>query len=145
MSLVKRNEVFLPSILNEIFKPDWLGGREDYGAKIPPVNILENEDNFEIELAIPGYEKEEFTMDIDKNILRVSAKKVPNMENEKEEEERNFTRKEFGKYDFERAFNLPKSVAEEGVKASYENGILKFVLPKKEEALPKVKREINLT
>lgn len=144
MSIVKRNEVFLPSLLNEIFKPDWFGGIDNFGAKIPPVNIIENEKDFEIELAIPGYKKEDFKIDIDKNILTISTKKEDDFKGNKIEEKRNFTRREFAKYSFERGFNLPKSVEEEAVKASYESGILKFILPKKIEALPKAKREINL-
>ncbi|WP_291871532.1 Hsp20/alpha crystallin family protein [Maribacter sp.] len=144
MSIVKRNEVFFPSLLNEIFKPDWFGGMDNLGAKIPPVNIIENEKYFEIELAVPGYKKENFKIEIDKNVLTISVKKEEEIKDEKIEERRNFTRKEFEKYSFERGFNLPENVEEEGIEASYKNGILSFVLPKKIETLPKAKREINL-
>lgn len=144
MSIARKNEVFLPSLLDEIFKPDWFGGIENHGAKIPPVNILESDEFFEIELLIPGRKKEEFVIDIDKNILSVSVSNEEKKEEEKEQSNRKYTKREFRKLAFKRAFNLPDSIAEEKVSAAYEDGILKFVLPKKEEALPKEKRQISL-
>ncbi|WP_298472675.1 Hsp20/alpha crystallin family protein [uncultured Maribacter sp.] len=144
MNIARRNEVFLPSLLDEIFKPDWFGGIENHAAKIPPVNILESDDFFEIELLIPGRKKEEFVIEIDKNILSVSVSNEEKKEDEKGHSNRKYTKIEFKKLAFKRAFNLPDTIVEERVSASYEDGILKFVLPKKEEALPKEKRQISL-
>ncbi len=144
MSTVRKSDVFLPSLLDEILKPDWFGGIENFGAKIPPTNILERDNFFEIELLIPGRKKEEFKIEIDKNILSVSVADESQNQDKKEASNFKYTRREFKKMAFKRAFNLPDSVAEEKVNATYEDGILKFVLPKKEEALPKEKRLISL-
>lgn len=110
------------------------------GNSFPAVNIKENERDFELELAIPGQKKEDFNIEVDNNVLTVS------MEDKHEDEatEGNYTRREFSYRAFKRAFTLPETVNEDGIDASYTNGILKFTLPKKEEALPKPKRMIEI-
>ncbi len=141
MSLIKRNDVLFPSLMNEIFKPDWFGGMENYSTKIPAVNIKENETDYELELAVPGRKKEDFNIEIDDNVLTISAEK----KSEEIKSEKNYTRKEFGFHSFKRAFTLPETIDEDKIKASYTDGLLKFTLPKKEEALPKPKRMIELS
>lgn len=141
MSLIKRNDVLFPSLMNEIFKPDWFGGMENFNGSVPAVNIRESEDRFDLELSVPGRAKEDFNIEIDDNLLTISSE----VKSEKESKEENYTRREFGYSSFKRSFTLPESVDEERIDASYENGILKFTLPKKEEALPKPKRMIELS
>ena len=140
MSIVKRQNVLFPSVFDEFFKPDWFGGMEKYNRSYPAVNIKENEDNFELELAIPGKKKEDFNVEVDDHVMTIS------MESRTEEEvaEENYTRKEFSYSAFTRSFTLPETVAEDKIKATYTDGILKFTLPKKEEALPKPKRMIEI-
>lgn len=140
MSITKRNDMVFPSLMNEIFKPDWFGGLENHRTTAIAVNILDNETNFELVLAVPGRSKEDFNIEIDENVLSISSE--VKMENESSKE--NYTRREFSFTSFKRAFTLPETVDGEKINASYENGILKFVLPKKEEALPKPKRLIEL-
>lgn len=141
MSLIKRNDVLFPSLMNEIFKPDWFGGMENYTTNLPAVNIKENEKDFELELAVPGRKKEDFQIEVNENVLTISSetKSEENVDNE------NFTRREFSYTSFKRAFTLPETIDEEHIKATYEDGILTFNLPKKEEALPKPKRLIKLS
>lgn len=140
MSIVKRNNLIFPSLMNEVFKPDWFGGMEKFNGSIPPVNIKENEKDYEIELSVPGRKKDDFIIEIDNNVLTVSS------ENKKENEgvEENFTRREFGFTSFRRAFNLPKTIDADKIKADYVDGLLHFTLPKRKEALPKPKRLIEL-
>lgn len=140
MSLVKRNDVLFPSLMNEIFKPDWFGGMNDSSATVPAVNIMENEKGFELELSVPGRTKEDFAIEVDVNMLTVSSE----VKTEKEREDQKYTRREFGLKSFKKTFSLPDSVSADEIKADYVNGILKFTLPKKEEALPKPKRIIEL-
>lgn len=140
MSLTKRNEVLFPALMNEIFRPDWFGGTQNARAAAPAVNIAENEKDFELELFVPGRAKEDFKIEIDDAILTIFAE----VEERKEVVEKNFTRREFMLSSFKRAFTLPETVATDKIEATYENGILKFNLPKKEEALPKPKRIIEL-
>jgi len=141
MSIVKRNDVLFPSLMSEIFKPDWFGGLENGNRNIPAVNIKENEKDFELELAVPGREKEDFEIEINENVLTISTESKAEENVEKE----NYTRREFVYSSFKRAFTLPETVDEDSIKANYDNGILKFTLPKKAEALPKPKRMIELS
>ncbi len=141
MSVIKRNDVLFPSLLNEIFKPDWFGGMENLRTNVPAVNIRENEKDFQLELSVPGRSKEDFNIEIDDNVLSISAE----VKTENEVEKDNYTRREFAFSSFKRSFTLPESVDGEKINANYENGILKFSLPKKEEALPKPKRMIELS
>lgn len=140
MSIVKRSNLMFPSLMNEMFKPDWFGGMENYRNSFPAVNIMENERDFELEMAIPGQKKEDFNIEVDNHVLTVS------METKKEDEvsEDNYTRREFAYNSFKRAFTLPETVNEEKINAAYTDGVLKFTLPKKEEALPKPKRLIEI-
>jgi HSP20 family protein len=114
--------------MNEIFKPDWFGG-------------MENEKDYELELAVPGRKKEDFNIEIDKDVLTISSE----IKYEDEAKEENYTRREFGFSSFKRAFTLPETIDSDKIEANYEDGLLKFVLPKKEEALPKPKRMIELS
>jgi HSP20 family protein len=141
MNVIKRNDVLFPSLMNEIFKPDWFGGLENMRTSVPAVNIKENEKDFELELSVPGRSKDDFSIEIDDNVLSVSAE----VKTENDVEKDNYTRREFAFSSFRRSFTLPKSVNSDKINANYENGILKFTLPKKEEALPKPKRMIELS
>lgn len=141
MSLTKRNEVMFPALMNEIFRPDWFGGTQNARTAVPAVNIKENQENFELELFVPGRSKDELIIEIDDSILTISSE----TKEENEETKENFTRREFTLSSFKRAFTLPETVATDKIEASYNEGILKFNLPKKEEALPKPKRKIELS
>src|SRR5690606_758892 len=143
MNLVKRNNTnnFFPSILEEFFRPDWMGGIQAFPQQLgPPVNIREAATAFELELAAAARRKEDFNIEVDNEMLTISSE----YKNEAATEEGKYTRKEFSHSSFRRSFSLPESVKEDEIKASYENGILKITLPKKEEALPKPKRAIEI-
>jgi HSP20 family protein len=127
--------------MSELFKPDWFGGLENYKTDIPPVNIKENEKDFELELAVPGRKKEDFNIEIDENVLTISSES----KTEENVMDENYTRREFGYSSFKRAFTLPETIDEAKIKATYVDGLLKFTLPKKKEALPKPKRFIELS
>ena len=140
MSIVKRNSLVFPALMNELFKPDWFGGMENLSSRVPAVNIKENEKDYELEIAVPGRKKEDFNIEVDNYVLTVSSE----VKTENEISEEHYSRREFGYTSFKRAFTLPESVDVEKIKASYEDGILKFVLPVRKEALPKPKRLIEL-
>jgi HSP20 family protein len=141
MSLVKRNNLVFPALMNEILKPDWFGGLETVNTNLPPVNIKENETNFELELSVPGWLKDDFKIELEKDVLSVSAE----VKTEEVKKEEKYTRKEFVLKSFRRAFTLPNTIDAESIKANYENGVLGFALPKKADALPKPKRMIELS
>lgn len=107
----------------------------------PAANIIENPDSFQLELAAPGLKKNDFKIHLENNVLTISSE----VEDEKTEEGKNYTRKEFHYGSFSRSFTLPKSIDLDKIKADYENGIMKVVLPKKEEARLDVKKEIKIS
>lgn len=143
MNLIKKNTVPFPSIIDELFKPDWLGGIQNFSTTLPAVNIKESHIDFVIQLAAPGKNKEDFNIEIDHNVLTISS----NEKTEKEDMDNGgkYTRREFSYTSFRRAFTLPDTVNSENINATYENGILSVVLPKREEALPKPKRLIEIS
>ena len=142
MNLVKRSTVNFPSILDELLKPNWLGGIQSFNATIPAVNVKENDTSFTLELAAPGKTKDDFNIKIDRNVLTISSE-FKN-ENEEIDDEGIYTLKEFSYSSFRRSFTLPETVNADNINASYENGVLNVTLPKKEEALPKPKRLIEI-
>jgi len=94
---------------------------------IPAMNIIEKKENFEIDVAAPGFDKKDFEVSIENGALCISAER----KEEKEEKEREYTRKEFNYNSFSRRFSLPENVNEdEKIEAVYKDGILKLVLGK---------------
>jgi HSP20 family protein len=113
----------------------------DDDSLMPAMNVKEHQDDFEIEFAAPGFNKKDFNVTLEDDMLHVSAEKTK----EEEEKEEDFTRKEFSYNAFKRSLKLPKSVnPNEDVKAVYKNGILKLKLLKKEEAKQLPKRVIEI-
>jgi len=106
----------------------------------PAANIIENPESFQLDLAAPGMKKDDFKIHLENNILTISSE----VEEVKLDEGRNYTRKEFSYGSFSRSFTLPKIIDLEKIRADYENGILKVLLPKKEEAKLDVKKEIKI-
>jgi HSP20 family protein len=107
---------------------------------LPPVNILENPDEFKLQLAIPGFNKSDFIIDLENNLLSISIE----VENNNEELKPNYTLKEFGFTSFKRTFTLPDTVAQDKIEASYIDGILEIKLPKREEAKQKPPKRIEI-
>lgn len=107
----------------------------------PALNIKEKKDEYEIELAAPGFDKKDFEVNIADGRLNIMAKKSE----EKEEKDENFTRKEFSYNSFEKSLQLPDTVMDEKIKAKYENGILRFSLAKKEEAKKQQPKKIEIS
>ncbi len=113
---------------------------EMFKSSTPAVNIRETEKSYEIHVAAPGMKKEDFKIEVVKDVLTVSAEK----KQEQEEKDENYTRKEFSFTSFSRSFNLPEFVEADAIKAIYENGILGLTLPKKQEVLSKAAKEIKI-
>ncbi len=131
-----------PVVFNELFNNffDGMLNSNPVTSKVPAVNISETDDNFKLELAAPGFKKDDFKVRIDNDILNISAEQ----KTEKKESNERFTRKEFAFESFSRSFTLPELVDAEKVSASYENGVMTLVVPKREEAKPKPAREIKI-
>ncbi len=130
----------LADIFNNFFENEFM----DFWSKRstdPGANIIETDNSFVLELAAPGMKKEDFKISLENNILTVSAE----LNDEKREEGRNYTRKEFYYGSFSRSFTLPRSIDLENIKADYVNGVLNVSLPKKEEAKVSLKKDIRIS
>jgi HSP20 family protein len=99
-------------------------------TKTPAVNIAETENEFHIELAVPGLKKEDFKISLDKNVLIVSTEKKA----ENVEEGKKYSKREYTYNSFVRSFTLPESADQSKIAAEYTDGILKLNVTKKEEA-----------
>lgn len=111
------------------------------GTNLPAVNVLDEEDRFELQVAAPGLKKKDFAVNVDNGILSISAER----KEEKKKEEDNYTRREFSYTSFQRQFTLPENVKEEDIKAEYEEGILKIHIPKQEMELKKKPKQIEIS
>lgn len=148
MSLIKRNDLFPgANLFDDFFSRDllnWgLNNSSSTNTTIPLVNLKETADNFEVEMAAPGMSKEDFKVELDGTTLTISSEKKN--ESEVREGER-YTRREFSYQSFQRSFQLPKEVVDaDKIEAKYENGVLRLLIPKKEEARPKPPRMIQIS
>ena len=98
--------------------------------KVPAVNIAETENEFHIELAVPGLKKEDFKINLDKNVLSVSAEK----KTENVDEGKKYSKREYSYNSFVRSFTLPETADYAKIDAEYTDGVLKLNVAKKEEA-----------
>lgn len=131
-----------PSLFADFFKPwnEWFDSGSFLGRIMttPAVNITENKNDYLVALAVPGMKKDDFKIDVEGNMLTISCEKEEN----KDEKEKRFTRREYSYYSFSRSFTLPEEVNREKIEAMYEDGILKLVLPRKEDATRNAAKKI---
>lgn len=142
MTLVKNNTGLLPSLLEDLFESDFFKkpSMMQAGLTVPAVNIKETPENYVIEMAAAGMKKEDFNININRNVISISTEK--SSENESTtttENNEKYTRKEFNYSSFSRSFTLPEAANREDINATYTDGILKVSIAKKDEAkmLPK--------
>jgi len=132
MTLVKKRSEFpvFGDVMTNLFEDRFFEPiKRSLVMNSPSVNIFENETAFTIQIAVPGFKKEDFNIDLNNNRLTVSAE----VESDKEESKPNFTLREFNYSTFSRSFNLPKSAEQNNISATYTDGILEILLGKKEE------------
>ncbi len=150
MTLIKRNGNLLsplPMLFDDFFNRDMFNWNNtnfsNTNTTIPAVNIKETAERYEVEVAAPGMTKNDFKVELDGNALTISSEKS----NQKEESEGDrYTRKEFSYQSFQRTFTLQKEVVDiEKIEAHYENGLLRLLIPKKEEAKQKQPRLIQIS
>ena len=113
-------------------------------GSVPAVNIRETDGAFNLEMAIPGMDKKNFKVEVENDLLTISA----NQENKIEEkgDDGKYTRREFSYQSFKREFRLPEnSVNESEISANYKDGILHVIVPKKETTNTKALREISIS
>ena len=148
--IVKGNQLGLGKIpawnsfIDELFNEDLAkvkSGAFNHGSSTPKVNIIESDESYILNMAIPGFNKSDFIIDLENESLTISM----NLNEVENQEKVNFTRKEFGYNSFKRTFVLPETVEGDKIEANYKDGILSLTIPKKEEAKPKPARTIKIS
>lgn len=145
MSTIMRKSGMLPStsfiddfLSRNIF--DWSDWTSE-GSSVPKVNIEEASNEFKVEMAAPGMRREDFHIELDNDMLTISAES----QDEQNAEGQNYTRREFRYESFKRSFYLPKTVEADEIKAKYKDGLLSLIIPKKEEARKKPVKTISIS
>jgi HSP20 family protein len=136
MNLVKFNDgknrhlsrTTFDDIFESFFNDSFLSDRMI--ARVPAVNISETEDKYHIELAAPGLKKEDFKLNLDRDILTISAEQ----KTEQTDNDKKYNKREYSYTSFVRSFTLPDSIDDANIEAEYTDGILKINVAKKEEA-----------
>ena len=142
MNLIRKQNPFFPSLVDELFNQDRRVRTSSISSTTPAVNLIEQNTQFLIELAAPGNKKEDFEIEIEDGILSISSS--PNKEDNTSEKE-TFTRHEFSYNSFRRSFTIPESVDVSSIEATYNEGVLLIKLLKLEEALPQPKKLITIS
>ncbi|WP_029902105.1 Hsp20/alpha crystallin family protein [Prevotella sp. 10(H)] len=109
---------------------------------LPATNVSENEKAFNIELSVPGFNKEDIKIEIEKDVLKVSAE--IEMKNEQKDENEKVLRREFRKSSFVRSFTLPEGIDAESISASQKDGILQITLPKQTKVIEDKVKKIEI-
>ena len=144
MITVNKSKFWIPSMFDEFVPVNNLDSLNYERFSITKVNIKENFTTFIVEIAAPGLKKEDFAIEIEKLVLKVSSNFTPKRETTGTDNDTQFTRKEFNYASFTRSFTLPKEVNVDGVDAKYTDGVLTISLPKK-EVKEEIKRKVEIS
>jgi len=120
---------FVNTVFDNLFNDNFISDR--LVSRVPAVNVSESEKSFKIEMAAPGLDKSDFKINVDKNLITISAEK----KEEQVSEEKLYSKKEFNYSSFSRSFTLPETVDYSNIEAAYEGGILILTVGKKEDAI----------
>lgn len=140
--LMKRNERngLFPSFFNRYWDNDFFNNFME--SDVPAVNVKENKKEFKLEISVPGYEKGDISLNVENNVLTISAKKET--KNEEKGEDEKVLRQEFTSSSFYRSFTLPENIDTENILAKEKNGVLKISLPKMEKAPEDRRKKIEI-
>ena len=126
----RRNQNWLPSIFNEFLCNDWLVERRN--ATAPAVNILENDDEYTVEVAAPGMTKEDFKVHLNEDNELINSMEKKNESKEEDKEHKGtYLRREYYYTQFQQSLLLPDNIERENISAKVENGVMTIDIPKK--------------
>ena len=137
--LLPHNSFFDDFLTRDLF--DWSNRRSNQLRSVPPVNIVETNDDFRVEMAAPGMKKNDFHVELDNDMLTIWS----DLNTVEENENQQYTRREFSYYSFKRSFYLPNTVVADKIEATYRDGMLSLIIPKKEEARKKPVKTIAIS
>lgn len=136
----KRNSLnpgFWDQFTNRDVFEDFINNRQQ---RLPAVNVIENDAEFILELASPGMCRDNYTLEVENDVLNISG----NVKTRNTTEEMTYKRREFNHTAFDRSFILPEYVDEEKIAASCADGILTIHIPKKDNVTVNKRREIAI-
>ena len=148
MTLIRKTNSYptWSNLFNEFLNQDWNDwSKQDFAASnctLPSVNVKEHSDGFEVEMAAPGLNRNDFRIELNNSILTIKSEKK---EEKESENDKFFSRREFSYQSFSRSFTLPQSIESDKIEAQYKDGILKISIPKREEAKPRPLRQIAIS
>jgi len=131
---------FRPFYMPDNFEDSFLPVFSNGNSFKPAVNIREDDKNYVLDFAIPGFDKKDLKIDMNEDVLTISSE----TNNESEESKDGYSRKEFSYKAFSRSFYVPENVNREKIEANYKDGILTVSLPKQEEEKNKITRKIEI-
>ena len=141
MNLITTNlNRWKPTLLDELFDDRWFNF-DTFNQTFPAVNTIEKENQYLLEIAVPGMDKKDFEIEIQNDLISISS--ISKQEKEVKDN-LNYNRQEFNYNSFHRTFSLPKEVDQSKIKAIYSNGILTITLPKLKEVISKSKKLIEV-
>ena len=141
MNLISTNlNRWKPTLLDELFDDRWFNF-DTFNQTFPAVNTIEKDNQYLLEIAVPGMDKKDFEIEIQNDLISISS--ISNQEKEVKDN-LNYNRQEFNYNSFHRTFSLPKEVDQSKIKAIYLNGILTITLPKLKEVISKSKKLIEV-
>lgn len=143
MKAITQSNGLFPRIFDDLFIENRLDHKDYDIFSTPALNIKEYFSTFVLEFAAPGMKKENFTVELEKNVLKVTASINSTKEDEAENDEK-YTRREFNYGNFSRSFRLSHTIDRDDIGATYEDGILSITLPKK-EAEKDIKRMVEIS
>lgn len=152
MNLTVNRNGGMPPLFFDFFGPKSFFGRDlpgfdsnlfpaRLGINVPTANITETAKEYQYELAAPGLERKDFSVEVENYTLKISAEK----EEEKREDDGRYFRKEYSFNSFIRTFTLPENVKAGSIDAKYENGVLKVTVPKAKEAPLKPANKVTVS
>ena len=141
MNLISTNlNRWKPTLLDELFDDRWFNF-DTFNQTFPAVNTIEKENQYLLEIAVPGMDKKDFEIEIQNDLISISS--ISKHENDVKNGF-NYNRQEFNYNSFHRTFSLPKEVDQSKIKAIYTNGILTITLPKLKEVISKSRKLIEV-
>lgn len=131
MLTIRKNT--LPTLLDELFNDDLFFIPSIHNNTFTPLSdVIENDDKFEVELMLPAFNKEDFKLEVKDDTLTIEGER-------KVDEDVKYSAKQSYFGSFKKSYTLPDSVDKDNINASYENGVLKVIVPKVEDKVVKPK------
>jgi HSP20 family protein len=142
MKLLRKYETPFEGILNNWLNDEFIGlpSIEHSLKTLPPVNLIESKESYTIELSVPGFNKDDFKIELDNFNLSVSLEKDNNLD-----DTNHYNKREFNYSSFKRSFKLAKFSDIKKINASYVNGILSIQIAKTKEAIPLPVKSIKIS